>query len=72
MRASEIRIGKVIAHGVAFDLKNSSVVQAMDLNELLQSVSRLFELLDEREVDYMLVGGIAMLAYVQGRNTQDD
>src|SRR3989304_1270236 len=30
-----------------------------------------FALVDERGVEYVLVGGIAMLAYVEGRNTQD-
>ena len=43
----------------------------MDADELLRSVPRLFELLDQRQVEYLLVGGIAMLVYVQGRNTQD-
>ncbi len=43
----------------------------MDLHDLLLSVPRLFELLEQRDVDYTLVGGIAMLVYVQGRNTQD-
>jgi hypothetical protein len=31
----------------------------------------LFRLLHERQVRYLLVGGIAMLTYVSGRNTQD-
>jgi hypothetical protein len=31
----------------------------------------LFRLLQERGVPYLLVGGIAMLTYVQGRNTKD-
>ncbi len=31
----------------------------------------LFRLLSERQVPYLLVGGIAMLAYVEGRNTRD-
>ena len=30
----------------------------------------MFALLEERNVEYVLVGGIAMLAYVEGRNTQ--
>jgi hypothetical protein len=38
---------------------------------IYQSVPKLFDLLDERGVGYVLVGGIAMLAYVDGRNTQD-
>jgi hypothetical protein len=31
----------------------------------------LFRLLQERRVDYLLVGGLAMLTYVKGRNTKD-
>jgi hypothetical protein len=31
----------------------------------------LFRLLHERQIPYLLVGGIAMLTYVQGRNTKD-
>jgi hypothetical protein len=31
----------------------------------------LFQVLHERNLPYVLVGGIAMLAYVDGRNTQD-
>src|SRR5438270_271161 len=31
----------------------------------------LFRLLHERRIDYLLVGGVAMLTYVRGRNTQD-
>lgn len=40
-------------------------------DNLLQSVDRLFALLDERAIDYLLVGGIALLQYVEGRNTED-
>jgi hypothetical protein len=36
-----------------------------------QDTLDLFHLLQSREVDYLLVGGMAMLTYVQGRNTKD-
>jgi hypothetical protein len=36
-----------------------------------QDAMELFRLLDERRVNYLLVGGMAMLTYVQGRNTKD-
>ncbi len=63
-------IGIIIRNGVIFDPKNwqGGVVAA---DRLLEDVARLFTLLDERRLDYVLVGGIAMLRYVQGRNTQD-
>ena len=38
---------------------------------LSQAVDRLFDLLEQRKVDYLLVGGIALLQYVDGRNTED-
>lgn len=71
MSAPLVNIGETIVYGVAFDPKNGDRVKNMDLNKLFASVGRLFDLLDEREIDYVLVGGIAMLAYVEGRNTQD-
>src|SRR5580698_9202165 len=36
-----------------------------------QDALDLFRLLSERQVDYLLVGGMAMLTYVKGRNTKD-
>jgi hypothetical protein len=38
---------------------------------LEQAVQHLFDLLDRRGVDYVLVGGLALLCYVRGRNTED-
>ena len=66
-----VHIGEVIVNAIVFDPKNGERLRTMDLNNLLQSVQRLFDLLEEREVPYVLVGGIAMLIYVEGRNTQD-
>jgi len=40
-------------------------------DDLHDATNRLFDLLQEREVDYVLVGGLAMLQYVEGRNTRD-
>lgn len=40
-------------------------------SELLAVVDHLFALLAERRIDYLLVGGIALLQYVEGRNTED-
>ncbi len=36
-----------------------------------QDAMDLFRLLHERQVEYLLVGGMAMLTYVKGRNTKD-
>ena len=43
----------------------------MNADSLLIQVEQLFNLLDSRKADYVLVGGIALLTYVEGRNTQD-
>jgi len=39
--------------------------------DFIATTERLFALLDERKIDYVLVGGLAMLQYVDGRNTRD-
>jgi hypothetical protein len=38
---------------------------------LPKSVENLFNILAERQLDYLLVGGIALLSYMEGRNTQN-
>lgn len=43
----------------------------MNADSLLTQVEQLFNLLDSRKAGYVLVGGIALLTYVEGRNTQD-
>ena len=43
----------------------------MNADSLLAQVEQLFNLFAARKVDYVLVGGIALLTYVEGRNTQD-
>ncbi len=43
----------------------------MSADSLLGNVRRLFALLHERRIEYVLVGGIALLHYVEGRNTED-
>lgn len=71
MEPAPVDIGATIAYGVMFDPKNSAKAASMDFNQLRASAEKLFDLLEERQIDYVLVGGIAMLAYVDGRNTQD-
>lgn len=71
MLAEHVHIAQTIVFGVVFDPKNNDRVRNMDLNRLFASVGELFDLFAEREIEHVLVGGIAMLAYVEGRNTQD-
>lgn len=68
--AREVHIGKVVRNAVLFNFgrEHGGAVQGEDL---LETVSRIFALLEERGTDYLLVGGIALLKYVEGRNTED-
>ncbi len=43
----------------------------MNSDFLIETVTRFFALLRERQIEYVLVGGIALLQYVEGRNTED-
>jgi predicted nucleotidyltransferase len=67
---SSIQIGDVIRNAVAFNIKNW-LGGTMNSDSLIQSVQDFFSVLEERKIDYVLVGGIAILHYVEGRNTQD-
>ena len=63
-------IGEVIKNGILFDMKNWNG-EPPDVDRLPEAVERLFDILEERGIDYLLVGGIALLSYIDGRNTQD-
>jgi hypothetical protein len=42
----------------------------MNSDFLIETVARFFALLRERKIEYVLVDGIALLQYVEGRNTE--
>lgn len=63
-----VSIREIVRNAVIFNFRNGTTV---DEPTLLVSVDRLFALLAERQIDYVLVGGIALLQYVEGRNTED-
>jgi hypothetical protein len=63
-------IGEILRDAEAGRLENI-LADERDPYDLIGSAERLFELLHERGIDYVLVGGIAMLQYVEGRNTVD-
>lgn len=67
---SSVQIGDVIRNAVVFNVKNW-LGGTMNSDSLTQSVQDFFAILEERKVDYVLVGGIAILYYIEGRNTQD-
>ena len=67
---SSLQIGSVIQNAVAFNVKKW-IGGMMNSDSLIQLVQDLFEVLEQRKIEYVLVGGIALLRYVEGRNTQD-
>jgi hypothetical protein len=60
----------VIRNAVIFNFK-ARRTRSVNSDQLLQSVDRLFTVLETRQIDYLLVGGIALLHYIEGRNTED-
>src|SRR5215208_6906268 len=65
-----VHIGKVVRNAQVFNFRNPRGGTVSD-SALLAAVERLFALLEARRIDYLLVGGIAVLQYVEGRNTED-
>lgn len=65
-----VHIGKVVRNALLFDFGHSHGATLSD-SSILETVDRLFALLDGRGLRYLLVGGIALLQYVEGRNTED-
>ena len=57
--------------GGALPERNVNPNQPQNILPTDRDVVELFTLLGERRVPYLLVGGIAMLRYVEGRNTED-
>ena len=66
-------IGYVVQNAVLFNPRNwrNEAMNFAARRSPVEAVKRLFALLEAREIDYVLVGGIALLYYVEGRNTQD-
>ncbi|MCI0395197.1 MAG: hypothetical protein L0332_03855 [Chloroflexi bacterium] len=69
-RQTPVHIGRVIRNAVTFNSRNWDEF-TMNPDSLLQSVANLFTLLQQRQVNYVLVGGVALLKYIEGRNTED-
>jgi hypothetical protein len=61
-----VAIDEVIQNGQAFNLRRTNVMA--DIRDRVRS---LFVALHAASVNYLLVGGVALLSYVEGRNTQD-
>src|SRR5829696_7325684 len=65
-----VHIGEGIRKAVVFNPETTQDI-LMNSDLLIDTVVRFFSLLRERDIDYVLVGGIALLQYVEGRNTDD-
>jgi len=65
-----IDIGDIIQNATHFNPRNWGGA-VMPTDALLGAIQELFDLLEQRRVPYVLVGGVALLNYVKGRNTQD-
>jgi hypothetical protein len=65
-----VHIGEVVRNAIVFKPTNhqGSLVNS---DVLIETVSRFFALLRERQIEHVLVGGVALLQYVEGRNTED-
>lgn len=70
MAVKTIDIGQIIVNATVFNFKNLRNSTVNESN-LLDAVERLFTLLEQRQIHVVLVGGIALLQYVEGRNTED-
>jgi hypothetical protein len=65
-----IHIGKTVCNAIIFNAQRWREAPPI-MGDLLQTVDSLFTLLHERKMKYVLVGGIALLQYIAGRNTED-
>jgi len=65
-----VHIGEVVRNAIAFRPVNHQE-PSVNSDQLIETVTRFFSLLRERQIEYVLVGGIALLQYIEGRNTED-
>jgi len=64
------QIGSVLRNAITFNFKNP--IGVLKRAEFIPTqVEQFFNLLESRKIEYVLVNGIALLTYIEGRNTQD-
>jgi hypothetical protein len=61
-----VSVSDTVGFGIAFNPKMVTPPE-----NVRSAIEALFDEIEQREVDTLLVGGVAILAYVAGRNTQD-
>jgi hypothetical protein len=64
-----LHIGKIVRNARILNPRNPQAGSMSD-SALLAAIDRLFGLLSERGIEYLLVGDIALLQYVNGRNSE--
>lgn len=71
--SSATQIGEIVYRALAFNTQRWRNWQGemMSAGSLIAAVQRFFTLLAQRQIKYALAGGVALLHYVQGRNTND-
>ncbi len=70
-RTHQLAICQSIYDANAFNIQNWKNGFPIDYDMLPELVIKFLNLLEELEVDFCIVGGIAYLAYIQDRNTKD-
>lgn len=70
-RTHQLAICQSIYDANAFNIQNWKNGFPIDYDMLPQLVIKFLKLLEEKEVDFAIVGGIAYLTYIQDRNTKD-
>lgn len=63
-------IGEILRDAAAGRLEHV-LAENREPYDLIGSAERLFDLLESQKIEFIVVGGIAMLQYVEGRNTRD-
>lgn len=58
-------ISEILTNGIIFDLKNWNKKKIND-NNLFANVEYLFNILDNQNINYLLVGCLALLTYIEG------
>ena len=70
-RTHQLAICQSIYDANAFNIRNWRDGFPVDYDMLPELVLKFLELLEEKQVDFCIVGGIAYLAYIEDRNTKD-
>lgn len=70
-RTHQLAISQSIYDANAFNIQNWRDGFPIDYDMLPELVTKFLNLLEEKQVDFAIVGGIAYLAYIQDRNTKD-